>query len=328
MTTTPSISDIQLDMEYKGAVRFPAWVGLAVCSAICMAAFCSETPSDERKSDQRWALAVYSISMCVSVIATLAYLFVRGIFAGQIFETGMVTLLLVFWGIGLPVIMKPDNSIAVANDIVINANLYFFSWGCFAMCIFLTLSLFQENMGVNVRQLVAEKQKQMSWFYLAASSLVVMGSAVRIYRSDAVECGNEDGGELYGTDFCKRTTYALSLGTITFVAAIAIMLALMKHLLAAMMELGATVILLILWIFGVGFITFGGSKAPGANIGNLYFSTWISFILIVQLFAKSLQGFLSGGAAAEAHNTQQDQQQQEEGMEDVNAIVPPHEDDF
>ena len=234
-----------------------------------------------------------------------------------------MALVLGFYGFGLPTIMGPDNSIAVSSGFVLNANLYFFSWGSFALTIFLFLSLFQEKMGVDIKQ--ASSSKQTRWFFLATAAVVVMSSATRIFRSDNVDCGNSD-SPLSGQELCKRTSFAIALGAITFIAGVAVMLAMIKNLLAAIMQLGITVILAIMWIFGVGFITFGGLDAPGATIGNLYFSTWISFLLVIALFAESLQAFLSGSAAAEANTADDNTPPVEEEETNEDPALPVEED--
>mmetsp|Transcript_17367 Transcript_17367/g.47413 ORF Transcript_17367/g.47413 Transcript_17367/m.47413 type:complete len:312 (-) Transcript_17367:281-1216(-) len=296
------MTDLQVEMnyDYATAERFPAWISLAVFSAICMAAFCSEVNSEYRGSDEKWVLAVYCISMSVATLASVAYLMVRSIFSGTIIEITMVTLVTAFWGIGLPVMMKPDNAIAVVGPDVNNANLYFFSWIAFIVAIFLVLSLVREKLAFDVRDTPG---KQLKWFFLAASSLVVMGSAVRIHKSASVACG-DDGSALSGSDYCKRTNFAISLGVVTFFVALTVLFMIMKSIMATMIELGLTTILLILWTFGVGFITFGGrERAPGTTIGNLYFSTWISFMLCLFLFGNSLQEFTAGGAAQETPST-------------------------
>jgi hypothetical protein len=38
----------------------------------------------------------------------------------------------------------------------------------------------------------------------------------------------------------------------------------------------------------IGYVTFG-KNSPGAEIGNLYFSTWLSFIFIVFIFANNFR---------------------------------------
>ena len=68
-------------------------------------------------------------------------------------------------------------------------------------------------------------------------------------------------------------------------------LLLLKQLLTALSDFVINTVFLILWCFGVSYITFGAS--PGSTIGNLYFSTWITFLLSVFSFAVSFREFVA-----------------------------------
>ena len=140
-------------------------------------------------------------------------------------------------------------------------------------------------MGLDIRSAPA---KQTRWFSLAAASLVVLFASVRIYKNDDVQCGGptsefDQSDELAGTEFCKRTKLGISLGVLTFVSSLAFSFGAALLPFAGLVELALTAVLLVMWVFGVGFITFGGDLSPGTHIGNLYFSTWISFGLVVSI---------------------------------------------
>jgi hypothetical protein len=198
--------------------------------------------------------------------------------------------------------MNPGNDIAVVYPntadksippIVSNANLYFFAWLAFCAAIFLSGSLAQEIAGINVRDVAA---KAVRWYGLTAASLVVMGSSVRTFK--ATDCKAADNS---GLELCKRTKFAVSMGVVGFVlAAVMTFLVQQKMQLTVCSELVITTLQLILWCFGVGYITFG--KGPGAAIGNLFFSTWIAFILTVFLFAVSFREFVATREAANNNN--------------------------
>lgn len=216
-----------------------------------------------------------------------------------------IALVLAFWGFGLPAIMNPENEIAVTGIEVDNANLYFSSWISFAAAVFLAGSLAQETMGLDIR---SAPSKQARWFGLAAASLVVLFASVRIYRNDNIQCGgpvttyqNEETGmeeeTLAGTELCKRTKLGIALGVLTFISSLGFSFGAGLVPFAGLVELGLSAVLLIMWVFGVGFITFGGNLSPGTHIGNLYFSTWISFGLVVSL----LGGLASRKLAAHRH---------------------------
>jgi len=78
---------------------------------------------------------------------------------------------------------------------------------------------------------------------------------------------------------------------------------------------------LVAWVFGVAFITFGGAKAPGAVVGNLYFFTWGSFVLAIFVTGSSIGRMLDrfrgkgGEEEAEAEDKKDEAKQEAEGEE-------------
>jgi uncharacterized membrane protein (UPF0136 family) len=212
-------------------------------------------------------------------------------------------LIMAFWGAGLPVIMNPNNTIAVdALGFVENANLYFFAWMSLAAIVFIFGSLAQEYSGVSVRD-VAPNSKNGLWYGLCASSIVVMATSVRLFTSR--HCSDSLEGS---TRYCKRTKFSISVGAVSFVAS-AVVAYLLSMGLSGFIEFIACCVLLFLWCFGVGFTTFG--SAPGATIGNLYFASWVSFIIIVILFGQAFRSFMS--PTPEPSDSNQNQETDENG---------------
>lgn len=121
-----------------------------------------------------------------------------------------------------------------------------------------------------------KSQRTITWSAFGASSLVAMAAAVRIFKS--ANCSDFD------VEFCDRTSFAIALGTVCGV--FTLLWVPFGSSLPTMADSVAGVFMLIVWCFGVGYITFGGlDKAPGFNLGNLYFATWISFLLACALCA-------------------------------------------
>lgn len=185
--------------------------------------------------------------------------------------------------------MNPNNGIAVDAAAVQNANLYFSSWAALAALVFITASLATDVTGVSVRDVAPGSVFR--WFALAATSVIVLASSARYYT--ARDCSN-----IYLThkENCRRTKFAISMGAISFVASL-VAAYFIQNGLGRTIEFGFAIVLLVLWCFGVGFITFG--QSPGAEIGNLYFSTWISFVLVVVLFADAFRAFVGAPAESE-----------------------------
>jgi hypothetical protein len=218
--------------------------------------------------------------------------------------------------------MNPQHGIAVLNVTVINANLYFFSWLCFANCLFLMTSLVQDVMGIQVRDVAQPKLSR--WIALTASSLVVMGSAVRIFSEEAYDCGNSD-SVLHSSSFCARTRVAIAFGTISIVASTLFAAAVHRAWLSTAMELASSSIVFVFWCVGVAYVTFGFS-APGSRIGNLFFSVWISFILSMVSFGSSFQAWYDSRTCGITNTTNDttkdgDEQHTDDDEEDQTDVV-------
>jgi hypothetical protein len=138
-------------------------------------------------------------------------------------------------------------------------------------------------------------------------------SAIRLYK--AADCDDINDG----TDFCDRTTFAMSIGLVSGV------IALIWMVLGARLPAIADVILgwlmFVAWIFAIGYITFGNDEdVPARNPGNLYFATWAGFILACLLASDSLRSlFLAtcGGNKGETSTTEEAKADKAAAEEDV-----------
>jgi hypothetical protein len=70
------------------AVRFPAWVGLLIFSAISLIA--TLTHGHNMDGAQKWTILVTTLSTVLGIVSVFGYLFSRGIFMGQLPETVLV----------------------------------------------------------------------------------------------------------------------------------------------------------------------------------------------------------------------------------------------
>jgi hypothetical protein len=92
--TSPRSNTVQveLNLDYESAHRFPGWLSLSAFSAICLAALQSQNVDfDADQSGKAWVLSVCIISMVLSFVAVLLYLCCRGAFVGQIPEVAIVS---------------------------------------------------------------------------------------------------------------------------------------------------------------------------------------------------------------------------------------------
>jgi hypothetical protein len=185
----------------------------------------------------------------------------------------------------MPYLMTPSNGLAVEGTDGFNrisaGNLYFFSWFSLINSFVLWFQYLRSAYGVGGAvdsDAVNKDFTPLVWGGVCAASFVAMMAAVRIKQGNLV-CDENDA-------LCKRTKFAISLGTIS--ALLSAVWMVVGHKFAAKMDTGLSVLMLILWTFGVAYITFGNS-APGAFLGNLYFSTWISFVLVLSVSSANLR---------------------------------------
>lgn len=305
---------IVLDTSVQNAKRFPLWIGLAVFSAICVIAVDSEL----KTASDKWVLAVTVISLLISITACGCYMMARGRFVAKATETAMVrtdctellqayrtrqsffflspcfhfcifqvALLTGFWIAGLPVIMSPALDSAVTDDVVQNANLYFFSWGSVALVVCLVTSLIQETHGFNVRDHLNVRSKKQQYLGLFASSLVVLFASSRQHM---------DWGCFNGPSFCRSIKLGITVSVFSAVGAAVLYYRDHYSSMSANSGLIGASAMFMLWCFGVLFVTFGDN--PGSKIGNLYFSCWASFLLSLYVFATSFSDYLSNRQAS------------------------------
>jgi hypothetical protein len=270
------------------AIRFPAWVATTVFSIVSLIALV--TKKHELDNPEKYSLLVIMISFVLGFTGTLFYLKIRHVFMGGIAEMGLASFLVMLWASGLAVILNPNNSIAVTYTTVTNANLYFSSWGGFLCSLWIIVSLFHENVGFDVTKTPPKTAKL---FGLVASSMVVLASSIRIFL--AFDCNLS---AMSAVEVCKRTKFSIAAGVIGFCFASILTCASYARVVGhAMIQMYGAGFLMLLWCFGLAYITFG--EGPGHSIGNLYFATWASLSLSLFLFAECFQEYQAGREASQ-----------------------------
>jgi hypothetical protein len=264
--------------------RIGLWFSLGAFSTIALVAITSNLDDDlgDEPKEVKWSASAISVALGLAGLAVFAHV-ARDRFIGTPVEGGLAVICLGILAAALPTIMKPSNRIAVDRDGSIgNANLYFFSWGAFIQAVMVMAAYLRDVHGVERRNV---KFHTLNWMGLCASSFVTMVAASRIFQD--FNCDNFD------SDFCDRTQFAISLGAISGLFS-AIWLPCGARL-PAIVDGFLGICMLVLWVFGVAYITFGGNKAPAFDLGNLYFATWISFMLACRLAANGAFNIFTKG---------------------------------
>jgi hypothetical protein len=151
---------------------------------------------------------------------------------------------------------------------------------------------------------------------VCAGSLSIRGQVETTVEGYNVSC---DESSLFN---CDRIDGAILLGGISCLASIAMAIISFipranKHMLIP--NVGVATVMLLAWFAGICFIVYGGG--PGGNFGSIYFNTWLSLILCLDLATTNLCTYLKN---RQRRSTEEDQQKDhhedhdpEERAEDV-----------
>ena len=256
---------------------------------------CKQKNDEKETTGQASGAAKYAVACSVLTVVlaggiSLAHLFpITSIFVvGTPVEGILSFILAAMWAAAVSVITNTSNNLATAegsDNQVQNGNLYYFSWACFVTSIILLVNYVRAVFGIDVVGEVRNRGARVSlWAALIAAALVVVGSSARVLTDD---CSDVNGS----SEFCRRTKFGISVGAISafFSIVVVAMKTCMMSGFAAFSEFVISIFLAILNAFGVAYIT--SNKGPGAPIGNLYYFSWISFIVAAFLAAECVGEF-------------------------------------
>lgn len=153
---------------------------------------------------------------------------------------------------------------------VSNGNIFYFSWMGFLTSSVLLISFLQSAMQVYVPSELSSSRFKY-WATLFASSIVVLGSSGDFFNR---MCGGSG-----GRNYCNRCILGIITGSFTtLLSLIIIIMTIMKGHVPFVIECGSSLIMLVFNALTVGFLT--SDKGPGAPLGNLYYFSWLSFVLV------------------------------------------------
>ena len=175
-------------------------------------------------------------------------------------------------------------------------NLYYSTWAAFGSAFALLLSFIRTERGLDLgSELRSRGNRFRSWVILIVVTLIVMGSSASSYDA---QCDVEAAVE--PVKYCRRAALGVSAGCVGCVASLAIVAIRLlfagqddddnrpkKAIFAA--ECIASAVLFCMYGFTVAYVT--SEKGPGAPLGNLYYSTWITFGMTFFVAASCFEEF-------------------------------------
>lgn len=232
--------------------------------------------SNDPNTAGKWAIGCSAITFSLTAIVCIMHLvpMASTCIVGTVAE-GLLSFTMVgFWAATVAIVTKTSNELAfISASREMNANLFFFSWLGFVTSLVLFVSYLKSAVGVDVMGAMNQRSARLTfWAALIATSFIVMGSSLRVMNDDCSP-------NMFQTvEFCKRTKLGIALGAVGF--ALGLLMVTIKLFCRSnyvTCEFVTALVLAILDGVGVAFIT--SNNGPGSSIGNLYFGSWISFLV-------------------------------------------------
>ena len=198
----------------------------------------------------------------------------------------------------------PANGLAINTDGGIG-----FAWITFAISLWLLASYVRTERGIDALVELSNKGRRFrAWVGVVASSVIVMGSAASCYDARCLlqlqyyvnDGGMNNNEESYGhgsersTVYCRRAAFGVAAGIIGCAIGISIAAIRSSYIfgnegskIVFIIECISGFVLLVMYSFAVAYLT--GEEGPGGPLGNLYYSTWITFAMVLSITASCLE---------------------------------------
>ena len=243
--------------------RFHGWILFLVLSATCLGSLSETVPKENHESDENYIIICCAITLILSFLMIVVHFFehAKNKIIGNKTECAVALILLILWIGGIAVVQSPDNNLAVASapvyksEIIINANLYIFSWASFFCTIYLFGSIAQQMNIADVEASIGSAPpKLLKWYILLAASVIVLGSSVSLKGlACSSSCATADDESWCSNPvLCQRTKFAISVGAIDMVICGFIILFTHVQKITLLAEALSSGLALIFYCFGVG----------------------------------------------------------------------------
>jgi len=273
--------------------RFTHWAASLIFSIITMTSAIIIVGSNGHLTNQtasfeRWAVICPAVNLSLSGLVVLMYLIppLRRIIEGSKIEGLLILIMVGWWAAGVAIITDAKRGVAVdQNGSVSNGNVYYFGWAGFVSSVTLFVSYMRTAFGVDIEGEIQSRSARLNlWAALLSTAIVVMASSAQIF---AVSCAipNAQRQSFANGTYCMRALYGTCIGACAvFLALLIISLKFCLSKMPLILETISAYLLAPAWIIGVCFIT--SNSGPGSGLGNLYYFTWLSFLLSFMLAAS------------------------------------------
>ncbi|KAL3924445.1 MAG: hypothetical protein SGILL_001042 [Bacillariaceae sp.] len=273
--------------------RLRRFLFLASLSAICAASAWDAADNQDSAMSWRQKYMVYAPT-AVAILSTLLFLMclyaVSYSVASHLLFGGVASVaLFLVWLADLIITMHSEDSWAV-NEIgeIQMANLYYFSWGAIIVSGLQMMSYARPYLGHH-----EESDMFILWAVNIKVCMVILGAALHIWYNIAGSCKDviEEDLEDLSETFCGRTKIAMGVAVTGVVCG---WLCTGSRVLGCPItkryrtKVETFISILLIIVFGGGVALLTGLGGPGQTVGDLFYSSWLSFVVSLAIFVTSI----------------------------------------
>jgi hypothetical protein len=278
--------------EKKSRIR--RYASLAILSSICGASALDAAANQESQTmswQQRYMVVAPFVVSCISTIlfALCLHPFMYSVASHPLVGGILSVLLFLVWLVDLVITMHSDDSWAVngIGEIQI-ANLYYFSW-----CSIITAGLLMMSYAESIVGRENKNEMFVIWAGNVKVCMVTLGASLHVWHGIADGCVPDFDEDLEegNAAFCTRTRFAMAIGVTGILSGWLVMVSRIlgcpiPKKFRTYVETCLSVLLILM--FGVGVALVTGIGGPGQTVGDLFYSSWLSFFVSLVIFVTCI----------------------------------------
>jgi len=280
--------------------RLGSWVLYFVSSAIVATTLVDDFALGGNSGIGNKIDIIFGIS-CATLALSLFFIISHATCAGKVLggyiELGLTIVSSALWVLAILYVVDPNNALAIGiivsqyvgifkegQELILNANLFFFSWIAFLSSIYISVSLIREKLKI-------EDGSMNQWLLVLTSGIVLLGNI----NSIDVACNSDDGD----SNTCHRTKLAIGVGSVGILMSLIVVIMAAFKKTGGMVQLVVNMITVAVYLAGTALLT--SASGPAKVMGNTYFAVWGGFGVSTKLFHDLVsKKFLTGRALAGA----------------------------
>eukprot|EP00579_Thalassiosira_antarctica_P010254 CAMPEP_0201914296 /NCGR_PEP_ID=MMETSP0903-20130614/4519_1 /ASSEMBLY_ACC=CAM_ASM_000552 /TAXON_ID=420261 /ORGANISM="Thalassiosira antarctica, Strain CCMP982" /LENGTH=378 /DNA_ID=CAMNT_0048449655 /DNA_START=34 /DNA_END=1170 /DNA_ORIENTATION=- len=279
------------------------WGGLFLSSLIAMGstfeAVRMQRYYSPPNSTQRWAVGSITTTFLLAFLSLTLQMIPQAAhrLMGTKLELALIFVVSAFACAAVGTATNPATGMAInASGGISFGNLYYSTWASFGCGMALLISFIRTERGMDVSSELKSRGKRFRlWVILIITTLIVMGSSASSYDA---KCDKDE--DFRPIQYCRRSAFGVSAGCIGCVISLAVVAIRVsctprengqgnKKKIVFAVECISSLIMLCFYCFAAAYLT--SEEGPGAPLGNLYYSTWITFGLIFFVATSCFEEF-------------------------------------